>query len=487
MKRLGILLFFLVGGSATLAIGQSTGSITQTVNQRNTIGVLSSSPTGSIVVGNAVVFTYYLNTAGAPAPTLETVQFYDGVNALGSAQSISLASASNLLPYSQVNTSQGWTTTGTAPTVTPVAVNGPDGSTNTASTLSFADSTSTVLYAVPSSTSYASQAMTFSIWAKSSTPTTLTLAIKDSPYVAASQSSACSVTSTWQRCTLTYTFPSGAGTGFGVFLTSSNYATPINVWGAQVEQAASAGPYVSTIGTARPTGGQAGTVSYSYSGFTTGSHSITVVYGGDANFVGSTSNAVALSASMATAGLALTDSPAGTSAYGVGVTLTATMSNVSNGSGPLPTGTVQFFDGATSLGTGTISGGVASITLVGASSLVVGSHTITAQYSGDSTFSSLTSSSITHVVSKASSSSVVTTTVTSSLNPSVYGDSVTLSINVSSSVGVQPTGSVTVVDGTNTLGTPTLNGSGNATITIPTFTAGTHSIVVTYSGDSNYD
>jgi hypothetical protein len=91
------------------------------------------------------------------------------------------------------------------------------------------------------------------------------------------------------------------------------------------------------------------------------------------------------------------------------------------------------------------------------------------------------------VVTKASSSSVVTTTVTSSLNPSVYGDAVALSINVISSVGIQPTGSVTVVDGSTTLGTLTLNASGNASITIPVFTAGTHNIVVTYSGDNNYN
>ena len=69
----------------------------------------------------------------------------------------------------------------------------------------------------------------------------------------------------------------------------------------------------------------------------------------------------------------------------------------------------------------------------------------------------------------------------------------TLTINVSSSVGVQPTGSVTIVDTTASiaLGTPALDGSGNATITIPSggvslFNAGTHTITVTCSGDSNY-
>ena len=154
----------------------------------------------------------------------------------------------------------------------------------------------------------------------------------------------------------------------------------------------------------------------------------------------------------------------------------------------IPTGTVQFFDGATSLGTASVDGtGKATITLVGSTSLGAGSNSLTAQYSGDSQFSAVTSSTVTHVVSQAASSSVVTTTVNSSLNPSVYGDAVALSINVSSSVGVQPTGTVTIMDGSTRLGAPTLDGSGNASITILAFSAGVHTIVVTYSGDANYD
>jgi hypothetical protein len=294
------------------------------------------------------------------------------------------------------------------------------------------------------------------------------------------------VNSTWQRCSVTYTFPADAGTGFAVLLTSSSFATPISVWGAQFEQSAAAGPYVSTIGTARPTGAQAGAVSFSYSSFVVGSHSVTVQYGGDSNFLGSTSNPVGLTAGMETAGLILTDSPVGTSVYGVAVTLKAQLSNP--GGGALPTGTAEFFDGVTSLGTASVDGsGKATVTLSGATALAVGSHVLTVQYSGDSQFSAQTSGTVTHVVTKADSSSVVTTTVSSSLNPSVYGDSVTLTIHVSSSVGVQPTGSVTVADGATTLGTPTLDGSGNATVTIPAFTAGAHTIVVTYSGDGNYN
>jgi len=493
------LALMVFGGSAMLSFAQSTATMTQTVNQRNTIGTLSASPSGSTTAGTPITFTYVLNTAGAPVPA-ETVQFYDGGTALGGPQSIVSASASNLLPFAQVNTGHGWTTTGTAPTVTPLVSNGPDGSSNTATTLSFADTTSTVLYAVPG-TSYAGQQLTFSIWAMSATPATLNLTLTVSPNT--SPASPCSVTSTWQRCSLTYTVPAGAGTGFNAVLTASTYATPINVWGAQVEVAAQPGPYVSTIGFARPSvSGGAGTVTYSdTAGFADGSHSITVQYGGDANFVASTSNVVALTVGKATANLTLTPSPSSGAVYGGTVTLTALLSNQDGGSPLYPSGTVTFYNNGTQIGTGTLAevgaGNTSTylLTLSGASSLPAGGDSLTVSYSGDSNFNAAndTSTPITYSVAKAASSSVVTTTVTSSRNPAVYGDSVTLTINVSSSVGVQPTGSVTIVDTTTstTLGTPALDGSGNATITIPAsgvslFNAGTHAITVTYSGDSNY-
>jgi len=125
---------------------------------------------------------------------------------------------------------------------------------------------------------------------------------------------------------------------------------------------------------------------------------------------------------------------------------------------------------------------------------VGGSDSLTFSYSGDSNFNSAndTSSPISYTVNKATGSdggATVTTTVTSSLNPSIYGDLVTISVTVAGS-GVTPTGTVTIVDTSTstTLGTPTLDGSGHASInvTATNFTAGTHNITVTYSGDGNY-
>jgi hypothetical protein len=70
------------------------------------------------------------------------------------------------------------------------------------------------------------------------------------------------------------------------------------------------------------------------------------------------------------------------------LTLTATASSTLR----TPTGTVTFLDGTASLGTIALTGGVATLTT---SSLAVGSHSITAVYSGDSNFTSQTSAAST--------------------------------------------------------------------------------------------
>jgi hypothetical protein len=73
------------------------------------------------------------------------------------------------------------------------------------------------------------------------------------------------------------------------------------------------------------------------------------------------------------------------------VTLTATVSS----SAGTPTGSVSFLDGSTPLGSGTVSGGVATLTI---SSLAVGSHSITAAYGGDTNFLASASGVLTQLV-----------------------------------------------------------------------------------------
>jgi hypothetical protein len=90
-----------------------------------------------------------------------------------------------------------------------------------------------------------------------------------------------------------------------------------------------------------------------------------------------------LTVTQAVPGIALTSSANPAPAL-TPLTLTATVSSPTS----TPTGSVNFFDGTTSLGSGTITAGIAHLSVPSLSS---GSHSITAVYSGDTNFSTVTS------------------------------------------------------------------------------------------------
>ena len=160
------------------------------------------------------------------------------------------------------------------------------------------------------------------------------------------------------------------------------------------------------------------------------------------------------------------------STYGESVTLTAHVTSA----GGTPTGTVTFRDGSETLCTATLSGGSASCSTT---TIPVGTQTITATYSGDANFLS-SSGTTTQTVNQADT----TTTASSSPNPSTYGESVTLTADVTSAGGT-PTGSVTFSTGSETLCTATLSG-GSASCSTTTIPVGTQTITATYSGDANF-
>ena len=78
------------------------------------------------------------------------------------------------------------------------------------------------------------------------------------------------------------------------------------------------------------------------------------------------------------------------------------------------------------------------------------------------------------------SRSATSTTLASSANPSGYGSAVTFTATVT---GSSPTGTVTFIDGTTTLGTGAVS-SGKATFATSSLTVGTHGITAAYSGDT---
>ena len=91
-----------------------------------------------------------------------------------------------------------------------------------------------------------------------------------------------------------------------------------------------------------------GTASMTATFATTGAHSLTAVYAGDTNYATSTSSPVSLAVGQTTTTM-LTASPATLPAGGGSVTLTATVTGT--GAGASPSGTVQFMNGSTALGT----------------------------------------------------------------------------------------------------------------------------------------
>ncbi|GEM_PF-3510160 len=78
------------------------------------------------------------------------------------------------------------------------------------------------------------------------------------------------------------------------------------------------------------------------------------------------------------------------------------------------------------------------------------------------------------------------TAITSSANPSVPGEVATFIARVKPNGSGTPTGSVTFSDGSNTLGSSTLNGSGVATLSASNLSVGSHSISASYQGDNSF-
>jgi hypothetical protein len=164
-------------------------------------------------------------------------------------------------------------------------------------------------------------------------------------------------------------------------------------------------------------------------------------------------------------------SSANPSSFGDAVTFTATVSS------PLATGTVQFKDGANPLGSAVnVTSGVATRTV---SSLVPGTHSITAIYNGDANFLASTSSALQQTVSR----TAAVVAVSSNLDPASAGQTVTFTATLTPPTA---TGMVQFQDGNTNLGSAVALSSGVATFPTSALVAGTHSITASYQGDSNF-
>jgi large repetitive protein len=217
-----------------------------------------------------------------------------------------------------------------------------------------------------------------------------------------------------------------------------------------------------------------GTFTFTNISLGVGTYQLTAVYGGDGNNAAVTSAPVTVVVQLTptTTSLISSINPA---TLGQSVTFTATAS----GGTPLPTGSIKFMDGAAVLGTSPVNaGGVATFAT---STLTFGTHAITAVYQGDVDHAVSTSSVLNEQIVQAAAASL-----SSSLNPSIFGANVVFTVKVMGVGSLIPTGTVIFKDGAATLGMETLDGTGTGTLQTSSLAVGSHSISVSYSGDSDY-
>jgi hypothetical protein len=236
--------------------------------------------------------------------------------------------------------------------------------------------------------------------------------------------------------------------------------------------------FIDTVGSTSVSlnGGNAVTLSSGIAALTgvtlsvSGSHTITANYAGvSGSFLASSNSGSVYVRKVPTVALASSANPALASSA---VTFTAT---VSAGSGT-PSGSVEFYEGTTLLGSGTLASGTATYAT---SNLTVGTHSVTAGYGGDTQFSALASTAVSQVVSDFS---IAVASGGSSSATVTAGAAATYSLTIGPSAGTTfpaaatlsatgaPTGSaVTITPSTLAAG----DGATNVTVTIqvPTTTA----------------
>ena len=223
-------------------------------------------------------------------------------------------------------------------------------------------------------------------------------------------------------------------------------------------------------------------ISMCRAGVATGLGTLVVVADG----VASSSNPVTiLPASTTTLMSSVNPSTYGTTS----TTLTATVTP----SGAARTGTVTFYDGTDSTATVlqanvALNGSSQAAFATTTTTLAIGTHNITAIYSGDATLGPSTSSAVLQVIN----GKATTTGLMSAANPSMINSSVMFTATVTPTGGGTPTGTVTyldansTLDGNTVLGTVTLSGGVAPSVTVPLQFTGNHTITAVYSGDSTF-
>jgi len=143
------------------------------------------------------------------------------------------------------------------------------------------------------------------------------------------------------------------------------------------------------------------------------------------------------------------------------------------------TGAIQILDGTTQIASLSLQGGGCAYWYI-APGLAAGTHPLTAVYSGDSSHSAGTSVPIAATVSPVA----VNLSAACWNATAVYGQSYQCTVNLSSAAGA-PAGAITYsTDGSAAVSLALSNG--NAQFTLPTPTAGNHTLTIAYAQQGNY-
>jgi parallel beta-helix repeat protein len=232
-----------------------------------------------------------------------------------------------------------------------------------------------------------------------------------------------------------------------------------------------------SIGTAtlNPTG----TATLTYAFPASGSQSVIANYNGDVNFSPSSSAPYPINVLMNDSETALAVAPIPVYAEHT-TTLTATLTSVSASAFSVaPYGTVNFLDGATLLGSSTLSsGGVATLSYTFTQ---LGNQNLVAVYPGNAAFKPSQSSAQPIAVQPAPTA----TAVTPNINPQEIGSPVTFTATVTApGATATPVGTVTFSNGATPLGTVSLDPTGTAVFTTSSLPLGANSITASYSNAS---
>ena len=213
-----------------------------------------------------------------------------------------------------------------------------------------------------------------------------------------------------------------------------------------------------------------------YGTLSPGAYTITAAYSGDTSFTGSSSSTT-ITVTKATPSVSFTTS---TAQINSAATATLNFSIATPASATPASGSVVFTDitSGTTLGTATLNNGAVSFSTTAITTS--GANTITATYSGDLNYSAVSSSA---VVVTVSSLAATTTTVVPNTTSVYVGTSVILT----ATVAPVPSTSALVYfyDSGRLLGSATVStGSGLASLTVSSLTAGNHSITANYAGNT---